>query len=97
MLYSLDFFSSFPNPIHNPWTPWTGDQVVTRPLPTHGTTQTQNKRTQTSMPSVELEPIISVLERAKAVRASDRAATVIWHISITILQFCTLSMSCILF
>jgi hypothetical protein len=31
-------------------TPWTGDQPVTRPLPTHRTTQTQNKRTQTSMP-----------------------------------------------
>jgi hypothetical protein len=31
-------------------TPWTGDQPVPRPLPTHRTTQTQNKRTQTSMP-----------------------------------------------
>jgi hypothetical protein len=30
--------------------PWTGDQTVARPLPTHRTTQTQNKRTQTSMP-----------------------------------------------
>jgi hypothetical protein len=27
-------------------TPWTGDQSVGRPLPTHRTTQTQNKRTQ---------------------------------------------------
>jgi hypothetical protein len=26
-------------------TPWTGDQLVARPLPTHRTTQTQNKRT----------------------------------------------------
>jgi hypothetical protein len=26
-------------------TPWTSDQPVARPLPTHGTTQTQNKRT----------------------------------------------------
>jgi hypothetical protein len=26
--------------------PWTGDQPVARPLPTHRTTQTQNKRTQ---------------------------------------------------
>jgi hypothetical protein len=25
--------------------PWTGDQLVARPLPTHRTTQTQNKRT----------------------------------------------------
>jgi hypothetical protein len=31
-------------------TPWTGDQPVARPLPTHRTTQTQNKRRQTSMP-----------------------------------------------
>jgi hypothetical protein len=31
-------------------TPWTGDQPVARPLPTQRTTQTQNKRTQTSMP-----------------------------------------------
>jgi hypothetical protein len=27
-------------------TPWTGYQPVARPLPTHRTTQTQNKRTQ---------------------------------------------------
>jgi hypothetical protein len=26
-------------------TPWTSDQSVARPLPTHRTTQTQNKRT----------------------------------------------------
>jgi hypothetical protein len=31
-------------------TPWTNDQPVARPLPTHRTTQTQNKRTRTSMP-----------------------------------------------
>jgi hypothetical protein len=30
-------------------TPWTGDQPISRLLPTHRTTQTQNKRTQTSM------------------------------------------------
>jgi hypothetical protein len=29
-------------------TPWTGDQPVARPLPTHTTTQTQNKRKQIS-------------------------------------------------
>jgi hypothetical protein len=28
---------------------WTSDQPVARPLPTHRPTQTQNKRTQTSM------------------------------------------------
>jgi hypothetical protein len=43
----------------------------------HRTTQTQNKRTQTSMPQVGLEPTIPVLERAKTVHALDRAAAVI--------------------
>jgi hypothetical protein len=58
-------------------TPWTGDQPVSRPLPTHRTTQTQNKRTQTSMPRVGFEPRIPLIERVKIVHASDRAATVI--------------------
>jgi hypothetical protein len=58
-------------------TPWTGDQPVARPLPTHRTTQTQNKCTQTSMPRVGLEPTIPAFERAKTVHASDRAATVL--------------------
>jgi hypothetical protein len=31
-------------------TPWTADEPVARPLPTHRTTQTQNKRTHTAMP-----------------------------------------------
>jgi hypothetical protein len=57
--------------------PWTGDQSVARPLPTHRTTQTQNKRTQTSMPRVGFELTTAVFERAKTVHASDRAATVI--------------------
>jgi hypothetical protein len=57
-------------------TPWTGDQPVARPLPTHRTAQAQNKRTQTSMPRVEFEPTIPVFERTKTVHASDRAATV---------------------
>jgi hypothetical protein len=65
----------------NPYTvgrsPWTGDQPVARPLPTHRTIQTQNKRTQTSMPRVGLEPTIRVFERMKTVHALDRAATVI--------------------
>jgi hypothetical protein len=53
-----------------------GDQPVARPLPAHRTAQTQNKRTQTSMPQVGLEPTIPVFERAKTVHGSDRAATV---------------------
>jgi hypothetical protein len=63
-------------------TPWTGDQPVARPLHTLGTTQTQNKRTQTSMPWVGFEPTILVFERTKKVHALDRAATVIgWDLT----------------
>jgi hypothetical protein len=58
-------------------TPWTGDQPVARPLPTHKTTQTQKKRTQPSMTRVGFEPTISVFEWAKTVHALDCAATVI--------------------
>jgi hypothetical protein len=36
-------------------TPWTGDQPVARPLPTHRTTQTQNKCTQYGHPCLELD------------------------------------------
>jgi hypothetical protein len=59
------------------WTPWTGDQPVARPLATHRTTQTQNKRTQTSMPRAGFKPAIPAFERAKTVHALERAATVI--------------------
>jgi hypothetical protein len=41
-------------------TPFDGDHYVARPLPTHRTAQTQNKRTQTSMPQVGFEPKIPV-------------------------------------
>jgi hypothetical protein len=58
-------------------TPWTRDQPVAMPVPTHRTTQTHNKRTQTSMPWVGLEPTIPVSERAKRVHTLDRAAAVI--------------------
>jgi hypothetical protein len=60
-------------------TPWTGDQPLARPRPTRRTTKTQNKRTQTSMPSVGFEPMIPAFERAKTVHALDRAATVIGY------------------
>jgi hypothetical protein len=66
----------FLNPKHSK-TPWTGDQPVTRPLPTHRTTQTQNKRMQTFMPRMGFEPTITVFELAKTVHALDRAAAVI--------------------
>jgi hypothetical protein len=54
-----------------------GDQPVARPLPAHRTAQTQNKRTQTSMPQVRFEPTTPVFKRAKTVHDLDRAATVI--------------------
>jgi hypothetical protein len=57
--------------------PWTGDQLVARPLLIHRTTLTENKRTQTFMPRVGFEPTIPAFERAKTVDASDRTATVI--------------------
>jgi hypothetical protein len=43
----------------------------------HMTTQTQNKRVQTSMPRVVFEPTIPVFKWTKTVHALDRAATVI--------------------
>jgi hypothetical protein len=43
--------------------PWTGDQPVARPLPTHRTTQIEE--TQTSMPRVGFEPTMAVFEKTK--------------------------------
>jgi hypothetical protein len=43
----------------------------------HGTTQTQNKRRETSIPWVAFEPTIPLFEWAETVRALDGAATVI--------------------
>jgi hypothetical protein len=45
-LLSLGRFFSFLIICTVGMTPWTGDQPVARPLPTHRTTETQNKRTQ---------------------------------------------------
>jgi hypothetical protein len=58
-------------------TPWTGDRPVVRPLPTHRTRQTQNKRTQASMPWAGFEPTTPAFERAKTTHSLDRSATVI--------------------
>jgi hypothetical protein len=63
----------------------TSDQTVARPLPTHRTTQAENKSTETSMPRVGFEPMIPVFERTKTVHALDRAATVIGYYSTTVL------------
>jgi hypothetical protein len=58
-------------------TPRAGDQPVAMPLPTHRTTQTQNKHTETYVSEVGFELMIPVFERAKRVHALDRAVTVI--------------------
>jgi hypothetical protein len=68
-------------------TPWTGDQPVARPLPTHTTKQTQNKRIQTSMPAVGFEPTIPMFELVKTVYTLDRVATVIGHLSNYVMNF----------
>jgi hypothetical protein len=86
------FFGSWPlfqffNVYTVGWILWTGDQPVTRPLPTHRTTQTQNKRTQTSMPLVGFEPTKPVSERAKTVHDLDRAATVIGNYFYSVIYF----------
>jgi hypothetical protein len=44
----------------------------------HRTTQSRNKRTQTSMPRVGFEPTIQVFERAKTVHGLIRTATMIF-------------------
>jgi hypothetical protein len=74
-------------------TPWASDQPVARPLPTHRTTKTQNKRhTQTSMPWVGFEPTILASERAKAVHDLECATTVIGTPAITGNNFFCLNM-----
>jgi hypothetical protein len=56
-----------------------GDKPVARSLPTHRI-QTQNKRTETSMPRVGFEPTIPVFEGTKTVHALIFAANVIGSI-----------------
>jgi hypothetical protein len=63
-------------------TPWTGVQPVARPQPTHRTTQTQNKHTQTSMPRVGFQPMTPMFKRVKTVHALDHTATVISIVSL---------------
>jgi hypothetical protein len=65
-------------------TPWTGDQHVARPLPTHRTTQTRNNGTQTCMPRVEFEPMIAALDQRKTVHTLRRAP--LWS-ALTILYY----------
>jgi hypothetical protein len=81
--WSIGLISQFLDHFTDGRTPWTGDQLVARPLPIHRTTQTQKTaRThthththQTSMTWVGFEPTIPASERAKTVHALDRSAT----------------------
>jgi hypothetical protein len=59
-------------------TPWMGDQPIARPIPAHRTAQTQNTRTQTSMPRVEIAPMNPVFERAKMVTQRDHCDRLGW-------------------
>jgi hypothetical protein len=68
-------------------TPRTGDQPTARPLTTHRTTRTQNKRTQTSMSRVESGPTTPVFEWTKTAYVLDRAATVIGGMFINWVNF----------
>jgi hypothetical protein len=76
-LLNLGLFFSFLVPYTFCRIPWTWDEPVARPLLVHTITQTQNKRTQTSMFRVGFEHKITVFERTKKVHALDRPATVI--------------------
>jgi hypothetical protein len=59
-------------------TPWTSDQPVARPLPTHRTTQTRNKRIHRHQCLwVGFESMIPAFERAKTVHTLYRAVNVI--------------------
>jgi hypothetical protein len=73
-------------------TPWTGDQLVARPLLAHRTIQTQNKRTQTSMFWVGFEPTIPVFEQAKTVHARSNTEIVgsnpTWSMDVCVHLFC---------
>jgi hypothetical protein len=71
LLFNLGRFFSFLILYTVGRTPWTGDQPVAGPLPTHRTTQIQNKRTHASMPWVGFEPMISTFKRTKEVHALD--------------------------
>jgi hypothetical protein len=55
-------------------TPWTGDQPVARPLPTHRTTQTQNKRRHT-----DIHALSGIRTHDPSVRASEDSSCLRAH------------------
>jgi hypothetical protein len=58
-------------------TPWTGDQPVARPLPTHRTTQQRINAHRHPCLECDSNPRSPVFEWTRTVHASDSAATVI--------------------
>jgi hypothetical protein len=67
---------------------WTRDQPVARPLPTHRTTETQHKCTQTSMLEWNSKPRSQRSnKRGNTVHALDLAATVIGKCTHTWMKF----------
>jgi hypothetical protein len=54
---------------------------------TQDSTNTEKKRTQTSMPQVGFEHTIPIFKRAKTVHALDRAAAVIGSYKTTVVKF----------
>jgi hypothetical protein len=65
-------------------TPWTGDQLVARPLPEPGHHKHRIKAYthQTSMPCVGFELTIPASEIAKTVYALDRSATLTGNVKL---------------
>jgi hypothetical protein len=76
--------------------PWAGYQPVARPLPTQ-TTQTNNKRRQTSMPPARFELTTPVFQRAKTVYALNCETTVIGDITLCSKIYRSFSVFLILF
>jgi hypothetical protein len=72
-----DCVSQLPNHFHRPYDCL--DEGSGR-RKAHRTTQTQNKRTQTSTPWVRFETTNPVFEREKIFHSSDRAATVMGYL-----------------
>jgi hypothetical protein len=81
--YSQSIYLWLNNPFVGPWSLFSffihtqSVRLLRRGIsPWQATTYTQNKRTQTSMPSVGFEPTIPAFELAKRVHASSHAANV---------------------
>jgi hypothetical protein len=71
-------FASVTRPRRVGRSPWTGDQLVARPLPVHKhrKTYTQHEH-QTCMPEAGFEPTIQAFKQAKTVPALDHWDTVV--------------------